>query len=64
MKDIVKNILIIYLLIPLIFAALCTFIWNFRSPLFGHEVSYWTVFRVLVLGVSTARVLAIGWGGK
>lgn len=64
MKKIATNILVIYLLIPLTFAALCTFIWNFKSPLFGVEVSYWTAFRILILAVSSARVLAIGWGGK
>jgi len=64
MRQVVKNILLIYLLIPLLFAALCTPVWNFKSPLFGIEVSFWTVFRVLLLGISTARVLSIGWGGK
>jgi len=62
MKNYIIRILVIYLLIPLTFAALCTFIWNFNSPLFGKEVAYWTVFRILVLAVSSARVLAIGWG--
>lgn len=64
MKDFLRAVLIIYLLIPLVFAGLFTWVWNAGSPLFGKEISYWTTFRVLVLAVSSARVLAIGWKGN
>jgi hypothetical protein len=64
-SDGLVRLVVLYLLLPMVYAALFVWIWNGDLvPLFKLPgISYWQAVRVSALVVLTARLVAAGWCG-